>query len=66
LDREKLQRDIETLRESIVLERMNLHELDGAGVRAVLASIAHLMLEIESLKKQLEVLERAKAGSPPN
>lgn len=65
MDREKLQRDIDTLKESIALAKMNLHELDAAEVRAVLGHITILMRELEPLQNALKEIEKHGTAALP-
>jgi hypothetical protein len=56
---EKLQRDIDTLRESIRLNRMNLHERTPDELRGILQNTALCMGELETLQKELKRLTNA-------
>jgi hypothetical protein len=53
---EKLQRDIDTLKESIDLNRMNLDQRTQAELRGILQNTAICMAELESRQMELKRL----------
>jgi hypothetical protein len=55
-DIEKLQRDIDGLKESIVLNRLNLHERTQEELQNILQHTAWCMTEIEKLQAELRRL----------
>jgi hypothetical protein len=55
-DIEKLQRDIDGLKESIRLNRMNLHQRTQEELRGILQNTASCMADLESLQNELKQL----------
>jgi hypothetical protein len=55
-DIEKLQRDIDTLKESIKLNRMNLHHRTREELQGILQHTAWCMSELETLENELRRL----------
>ena len=53
---EKLKLAIDTLKESIELNRMNLHQRTQAELRGILQNTALCMAELESLQMELKRL----------
>jgi hypothetical protein len=56
---EKLQRDIDTLKESIKLNRMNLDQRTQEELRGILQHTALCMTELESLQMDLKRLTKS-------
>jgi hypothetical protein len=52
-DIEKLQRDIDRLKESIALNRTNLHQRTSAELQDILKHTGWCMAELEELAKEL-------------
>jgi chromosome segregation ATPase len=63
---EKLERDIDTLKESIQLNRMNLHQRTQQELRGILQHIASCMAELESLRAELKRLTTSNYDTTPN
>ena len=59
-DLEKLQRDIDTLKESIELNRVNLHQRSREELLQILQHTGWCISELEELKRELERLTKPK------
>jgi hypothetical protein len=62
---EKLQRDMKTLRESIELNKLNLHQRTQEEIQGIIENTARCMRELESLETEAKrLLAKSGKGTP--